>query len=183
MFTPSADLTTFLESLMFGDLLGWVSAVAGFAAMASKTDATVKKLLLIHTALYGVYFGLLHLPLAVLAQIIAFLRISLSLRTRSWLCVLVLCTLSVLAGLPALTKSTELPSFFPLIASFVLTVTLFRLSGPWFRVGLSTGSFLWLLHNVWIGSTPGVALEAGMLASNIVGWMRAGRTPSNPPHR
>ncbi len=55
----------------------------------------------------------------------------------------------------------------------ILTLTLFRLTGAVFRIGLIVGSVLWVVHNIWAGSYGGVVLETGMIISVLLGWYRA----------
>lgn len=59
------------------------------------------------------------------------------------------------------------------MASMILTLTLFRLTGAAFRIGLISGSVLWVIHNIWAGSYGGIVLESGMIVSVLVGWYRA----------
>ena len=151
-------------------IVGFLAAIVGFWAVSQPCEKRIKQLLLVHTALYGFHFWLLGLYPAVVANVIAFARIWISIRSRSWLWVAILCTVSLVAGISA--NSFLLPAILPLAASFVLTVTLFRLTGSAFRIGLMAGSVLWLIHNIWAASYGGIVLETGMSLSILLGWHR-----------
>ena len=155
---------------MLAQIIGLLAALAGFWAMSRSDAGAVKRVLLIHTALYGIHFLILGLPLAVWSNLVAFARIGISMRSCSWLWVILFCSISLLSIIPNPPScSAEL---LPTIASLVLTITLFRLKGTAFRLGLLFGSALWLLHNVWAGSWGGIILEIGMILSNVMGWKK-----------
>lgn len=164
-----------MDTVTLAQWIGWLAAGFGFIAMSRKEERSVKLWLLVHTFFYGLHFHLLGLPFAVAANGIAFARIGISIYSRSWLWVFLLSGLSVAAGLVPMSGEEPWHAYLPLVASVLLCVTLFRLRGAPFRLGLLLGSLLWLLHNFWAGSYGGCALEAGMCLSTMIGWYRSCR--------
>lgn len=147
-------------------MAGWLAAAAAIIAMLQKSDLRLKQGLIIHTVLYGIHFALLGLPTAVISCVIALARISLSIYTRSLLCVAVLIIFSVATAL-AVSRSTV--EILPLAASVVLTLSLFRFDGIKLRLGLLGGSVLWLIHNIYVQSWGGICLEACFCLSTLWG--------------
>lgn len=156
----------------FTQWIGWIAAFFGFFALTRTTERSVKVWLLVHTMFYGFHFVFLGLPFAVAANVVAFIRISLSLVTRSWWAVLLLSFLSIFAGVAPMKGDESFWAYLPLAASVILCITLFRFKGHLFRAGLLLGSLFWLVHNVFAGSVGGTFLEAGMCVSTIIGWAR-----------
>lgn len=150
---------------------GVLAAICGLWAMSQTSERNLKLVSLLHRLCYIVHFLMLGLDLAVLANVIGFVRIAISLYSRSWFWVISICAVSI--AMAGLARPTSVISVFPLLASMVLTVTLFRLTGRPFRIGIISGSLLWLVHNIWAGSYGGIALEAGMTISALWGWYRA----------
>lgn len=136
-------------------------------AQGDFADASV----LLHRFCYIVHFFLLGLDLAVIANLIGFVRIGISLYSRSWFWVFAVWGVSIAAA--GLSQPTSFIAVLPIMASMILTLTLFRLTGAAFRIGLIVGSVLWVVHNIWAGSYGGVVLETGMIISVLFGWYRA----------
>lgn len=151
--------------------VGFFAAFCGLWAMCQPSERTLKRISLLHRLCYIVHFLLLGLDLAVIANVIGFVRIWISLHSRSWFWVITLCAVSL--AVAVFSKPASLVAVLPILASMVLTVTLFRLTGRPFRIGLILGSVLWVIHNVWAGSYGGVILESGMIVSTLWGWYRA----------
>lgn len=168
---------------MWAQGVGWLAALLAFWAMTRQTERSIKCWLLVHTVFYGLHFWLLGLPLAVFANIIACLRIGISIKSRSWFWVIVLSVLSVAAGVLPKLDGLASHEILPLVASVVLTVTLFRLEGGAFRFGIFLGSLLWFVHNVFAGSWGGCALEIGLSLANLYGWFQSRKAVKTPTLR
>ena len=157
---------------------GWLAALAGFAALALRDERRVRIGLIVHTVLYLVHFALLGLPVAVASNVVALLRLTLSLRYRSYGFVVVL---SLAALIPGLLYGTGFITVLPMLASLVLTFVLFRCRGLALRFGILAGSLLWLIHNAAVGSWGGMAVEIGLSLSTLVGICRTWRTTHDAP--
>ena len=171
-----------MDGAVFAQAVGWLAALLGLWALARQTELSIKCWLLVHTVFYGLHFWLLGLPLAVLANGIALLRIGISIKSRSWAWVAVLSVLSVAAGIYPKLDAMAPHEALPLVASVVLTVTLFRLKGGAFRLGIFLGSFLWFVHNAFALSWGGCVLEVGLSLSNLYGWMKASKATKADPN-
>lgn len=153
-------------------LWGWFAAIAGFSALAAREERSVRIGLIVHTVCYLVHFALLGLPAAVVANVVALMRLTLSLRYRSWWLVVVL---TGAALMPCFFYGTGWVSLLPMAASVVLTVALFRFEGARLRVSILVASLLWLIHNLVVGSLGGVVVECGMSLSSLCGLLREKR--------
>lgn len=160
--------------------VGFLAAFFGLWAMCQPNEKTLKRISLLHRLSYIVHFLLLGLNLAVLANVIGFIRIWISLYSRSWFWVIAICAVSL--AVAVFSKPTSLVAVLPIMSSMILTVTLFRLTGRPFRIGLILGSALWIVHNVWAGSYGGVLLESGMIVSTLWGWYRAEKEAKKARH-
>lgn len=150
---------------------GILAAICGLWAMSQPSEKKLKVISLMHRFCYIVHFLLLGLDLAVIANLIGFVRIGISLYSRSWFWVFAVWGVSIAAA--GLSQPTSFISVLPIMSSMILTLTLFRLTGAAFRIGLIAGSVLWVVHNIWAGSYGGVVLETGMIISVLFGWYRA----------
>lgn len=150
---------------------GILAAICGLWAMSQPSEKKLKVISLSHRFCYIVHFLLLGLDLAVIANLIRFVRIAISLYSRSWFWVFVVWAVSIATAF--LSQPTSFIAVLPIMASMILTLTLFRLTGAAFRIGLISGSVLWVIHNIWAGSYGGIVLESGMIVSVLVGWYRA----------
>lgn len=151
-------------------LIGWAAALAGFASLVLRDERRVRIGLIVHTVLYLAHFALLGLPIAVASNVIALLRLTLSLRFHSWWFVACLAVASVV---PGVLYFDGWVSILPMLASVVLTYGLFRCQGLALRRILFLGSFLWLVHNIAVESWGGMAVELGMCASSLIGILRS----------
>lgn len=150
-------------------IVGYFAFLFGVMALFQTKDIHLKTLLIVHSVLYAAHFFLLGELAAVCGCVIAIFRISLSIFTRSWLVVALLICASLLCAPFA---GQYWYAILPILASCILTIGLFRFSGVPMRLFILAGSMLWLIHNIAAGSIGGTALEALMLASNMVAIMR-----------
>ena len=114
--------------------------------MSQPSEKKLKVISLSHRFCYIVHFLLLGLDLAVIANLIGFVRIAISLYSRSWFWVFVVWAVSIATAF--LSQPTSFIAVLPIMASMILTLTLFRLTGAAFRIGLISGSVLWVIHNI-----------------------------------
>lgn len=158
----------------WAQIFGWLAAAAAIVAMIQKSDLRLKQGLIIHTILYGIHFFLLGLPTAVISCVIALVRICLSIYTKSWICAVILICASI--GSAFLLSQTSV-GVLPLLASVVLTISLFRFEGLKLRLGLLAGSILWLIHNIFVGSWGGIFLEICFCISTLAGIYKQSESP------
>lgn len=158
-----------VETLAQG--FGILAAICGLWAMSQPSEKKLKVISLMHRFCYIVHFFLLGLDLAVIANLIGFVRIGISLYSRSWFWVFAVWGISIAAA--GLSQPTSFVAVLPIMSSMILTLSFFRLTGAVFRIGLIAGSVLWVVHNIWAGSYGGVVLETGMIIFVLIGWYRA----------
>ena len=144
-------------------IFGYVALVFGVAAFLQKRDQRLKALNAAESVAYVAHFLLLgNLP-ASGSALVATLRNLTSLKFRSSWLIAVFMTLTIAVGV-AFTKNTT--GWFPVVASSLATVAIFRLSGIAMRMTLLVCTILWLANNILSGSIGGTVLEAIIAVAN-----------------
>lgn len=121
------------------------------------------------TALTSIHFYLLDMYNAALLMAIASIRYSIFIKYQKKL---LLVLFLVLTLVPALTQLKAFYEIYAIVGSSLLTIGAFFNRQSALRLIMMLGTLSWLIHNVYAGSPMAIALEAGFLLSNIVGFYR-----------
>lgn len=148
--------------------LGYLAFALAVFAFLQRCDARLKRWMLLQSLVYALHFALLGAWAAVASLLLAALRLGLSLRTRSRSVMLILMALTI--GLSLVLVRSWIDAL-PLAASLLATYALFRCEGAAMRWVLLGSTLLWLVHNGFVGSIGGLALEVAIaIASLITLW-------------
>lgn len=158
---------------------GYVALVFGVAAFLQKRDQRLKALNAAESVAYVAHFLLLgNLPASGSALVATFRNLT-SLKFRSSWLIAVFMTLTIAVGV-AFTKNTT--GWFPVVASSLATVAIFRLNGIAMRMTLLVCTILWLANNILSGSIGGTVLEAIIAVANTTTIWRLVAEHVRTPH-
>lgn len=146
-------------------LVGYAALVLGVAAFLQKNDTRLKVLSSAESIAYVVHFWLLGNFPASGSALVSCLRNLTSIRSRSPVWIVVFVSLNLALGVYC---ATNWLGWFPITASILATVAVFRMQGVVLRSVLLVCTLLWLVNNLLSGSIGGSVLESMIALSNLV---------------
>lgn len=153
------------DALSLAQLAGYAAFVFGMACFAQTDDRRFKLFMALECAAYVLHFALLGQPTAVASTAVSLLRSLASLKARKPWVGLAFVGLSLAAGVWLYQGWVSL---LPIAASCIGTTALFFLSGLRMRLLMLSGTLLWLVNNLLVGSIGGSLLEACLAVSNLL---------------
>ncbi len=151
------------NSLLFAQLLGFVSYGLGVYCFYQKDDKKLKIVMLLMNLNNTVHFALLGAVTASLSSILSVFRTGLALKTSSRIVASLFITTTFIIGLYFSQRWYDL---FPILGTCIGTYALFCLKGIPMRIAFLCGALCWLTNNILVGSIGGTLLELTLLIVN-----------------
>ena len=162
----------------FPQLFGWGAFFFGIACFLQKSDLRFKQFMALECAAYFVHFLLLGHWTASVSTAVSLGRSIAAVRYSSKRVGVLFICLSAISG--ALLYTSWI-SWLPITASILGTYALFFLKEVRMRLVMLIGTALWAVHNYWVGSAGGTALELVLLMVNVSTTFRMWRARSIQP--
>lgn len=144
---------------------GYLAFVFGVACFAQTDDRRFKLFMALECLAYVLHFALLGHPTAVASNLVSLARSVAAMRARTPAVGLFFIGLSLALGAWLYQGWVSL---LPILASCIGTTALFFLQGLRMRLLMLSGTMLWLINDLLVGSIGGTLLEATLLLTN--GW-------------
>lgn len=154
----------FQNTYLLAQLFGFASFFVGLYAFYQKRDCKLKLWMAVLCLLNVVHFVLLQSFSSAFCATVSMVRNLITIKIRSKWVMLVFMLFSI-AGYFSIQRPSEILG---VTGICVGTYSLFMLEGVKLRVGLLTGSLLWLGNNIALGSIGGSLLEACSAAMNAI---------------
>lgn len=157
-------------------LLGLLAFAVGALAFLQRNDTKLRLHLTLNGVLLTLHFLLLGMMAAAISCLLCAVRTWVSGYYRSMGVMLFFIVMACALVIPQLKHSIE---WLTVIGTILSTYALFRLEGLPLRLCMLASTIVWLIHNIWAGSTGGILLEGMFLVINsytILSLYRAQRS-------
>lgn len=144
--------------------IGGVAALLGVVAFQLPRREAMLIVLGLSALTWAAHFLLLAAPAAAGINLVTALRNFCGIRFRARVLPLAFAGFYVAAAVAGWQSAWDL---LPLVAVLAGTLAVFRLEGLAARGGFLTGSLLWVVYNIHVGSLPGVAVMLADAVSNV----------------
>lgn len=151
------------NTLVFAQLLGFVSYGLGVFCFYQKDDGKLKVTMLVMNLNNTVHFALLGAITASLGSILSVFRTGLALKTSSRIVATIFIAFTLAIGFYF---SENWYDLFPILGTCIGTYALFCLNGINMRIAFLCGALCWLTNNIIVGSIGGMLLEITLLIVN-----------------
>jgi hypothetical protein len=166
-------LTDWQNYFTVPQLFGWGAFFFGIACFLQKSDLRFKQFMALECAAYVVHFLLSGHWTASASTAVSLGRSIAAVRYSSKRIGIFFIVLSASSG--ALLYTSWI-SWLPITASVLGTYALFFLKEIRMRLVMLIGTALWAIHNYWVGSAGGTALELVLLVVNASTTLRMWRS-------
>ncbi|MCW8331558.1 YgjV family protein [Photobacterium sp. SDRW27] len=164
------------STYLLAQFLGFISFAIGLYAFYQKQDTKLKLWMAVLCLVNAIHFLLLHSFSSAFCVAVSMVRNLITIKVRSRWVMMVFMLFSV-AGFFSIQRPSEALG---VTGICVGTYSLFMLDGIKLRLGLLTGSLLWLGNNIALGSIGGSLLEACGASMNAVTLYRLYRDKKAP---
>ena len=167
-----------MSSFALSQLLAGVAFTFGLASVQFKTRRDVLLCLFVSTTFNSVHFFLLDRPGPSTLMLLIGIRYLAAIRTTDRK-VLIFFLLVTIASFAATFKSPI--SLLALCGALIGTFGTFQPQGRKVRLYFMGGNIAWLLHNIFVWTPVGIAMEALFLSSSLIGFWRHYGSPLKRP--
>ncbi|WP_158220711.1 YgjV family protein [Paraferrimonas haliotis] len=158
-----------MSPFLLSQLLVLVTIVLECVAMQLKRPNRLLLLLSISCLFNGFHFYLLEQPTAAYIFWFSSLRFLICARWKySWLAYVSIAISSAIC----MATFIGVLSLIGLLGTVLMTLGSFHKDDQTMRLLMTSGSFIWLVHNVMLGTPLGMVLELIFVVSGVIGWYR-----------
>jgi len=158
-----------MSPFLLSQILVGVAFICDLVSFQFRDRRSILACLIAATSLLAAHYFLLDNPSAGFLMLVGVLRFSVAYFSKDprWIWVFVGIALCVL-----LATYQTLVNGLAFVALVLVSIASFQATDKKLRVWMMSGTSVWLLHNILIGSPAAVILEAFLLGSNLTGYWR-----------
>lgn len=156
----------FLNSELFAQAVGLIASAFLILSYLVKSDQKLKLLMCISFSIFSLHYFLLHAFVGMFVNIMDVLRISSSMTKKKIIFVMYGFIFSYIAI--GAFKYEIFIDIFPVLASVLGTISMYKLSGIRFRLVLFIISCLWLTYGIFVLSIGAIVTNIFLLFANSV---------------
>lgn len=158
-----------MDTLVIGQILGFISLFLGVCTFYQKDDRKLKVLMVVFNLNHLVHYFLLGSMVSVLSAALSAIRTLTSIYVSSKRIAAIFIVISLGFGFYIMESQQDM---WPILGTVIGTYSVFALKGIAMRVGFLLGALCWLTNNIIVGSIGGTLLEMTLINVNLMTTIR-----------